>query len=48
MLFAGIAVIIALMGLLLMGLVLAIVLFAASFTIKPLRRFGPHRHEKPT
>ncbi len=29
------------------GLGLAIVLFAASFAIRPLRRFVPHRHEAP-
>ncbi len=29
------------------GLGLAVVLFAASFAIKPLRRFVPHRHEAP-
>ncbi len=34
-------------GVFIAGLGLAIVLFAASFAIKPLRRFVPHRHEAP-
>ncbi len=29
------------------GLAVAVVLFAASFAIEPLRRFVPHRHEAP-
>jgi RND superfamily putative drug exporter len=29
------------------ALLLAIVLFALSFAVKPLRRFVPHRHERP-
>ena len=33
-------------GIFIAGLALAIVLFAASFAIEPLRRFVPHRHEK--
>ncbi len=34
-------------GIFLGGLLLAIVLFAASFAYKPLRRFVPHRSERP-